>query len=148
MCGACALISMGGLRGAEKTVPSVSPSPVVAIVGGKVFPVSGPVIEGGTVVIRNGKIESVGKGVAVPADAKRIDATGQWVLPGMIDSRTHLGLWEVDLDPVTRDEDEDTDAVRPQMRVVNAFAPSPRCMATISPFMSTTVQVSGTLILR
>ncbi len=122
LCSASVLVSMDVLRGAEKPASSASsPLPPVAIVGGKVFPVSGPVIEGGTVVIRNGKIESVGKGIAVPADAKRIDATGQWVLPGMVDSRTHLGLWEVDLAPVTRDEDEDTDPVTPQMRVVDAF---------------------------
>ncbi|HEV8376065.1 MAG TPA: amidohydrolase, partial [Candidatus Polarisedimenticolia bacterium] len=100
----------------------VNPPPgTIAIVGGKVFPVSGPPIEGGTVVIRDGKIEAVGKGVAVPPEAKRIDATNQWVLPGMIDSRTHLGVWEVDLSDVTRDEDERTDPVTPQMRVVDAF---------------------------
>jgi len=120
--GAVVLGPPDGLRGAEKPAPAASASsPVVAIVGGKVFPVAGPVIEGGTVVIRNGKIEAVGKGIAVPSDAQRIDAAGQWVLPGMIDSRTHLGLWEVDLDPVTRDEDEDTDPITPQMRVVDAY---------------------------
>jgi imidazolonepropionase-like amidohydrolase len=97
------------------------PSAPIAIVGGKVFPVSGPPIEGGTVVIREGKIEAVGKGVAVPADAQRIDATGQWVLPGMTDSRTHLGIWEVDLSEPTRDEDERSEPVTPQMRVVDAF---------------------------
>ena len=119
--GACLLGGTSGLRGAEKAAAAVAPSPAVAIVGGKVFPVSGPVIEGGTLLLRNGKIEAVGKGIAIPSDAQRIDATGQWVLPGMIDSRTHLGLWEIDLDPVTRDEDEDTDPITPQMRVVDAF---------------------------
>jgi len=119
--GACLLGGTSGLRGAEKAAAAAAPSPAVAIVGGKVFPVSGPVIEGGTLLLRNGKIEAVGKGIVIPSDAQRIDATGQWVLPGMIDSRTHLGLWEIDLDPVTRDEDEDTDPITPQMRVVDAF---------------------------
>jgi imidazolonepropionase-like amidohydrolase len=115
---ACAAASLG--TGAKPPRPHPSPAPI-AIVGGKVFPVSGPPIEGGTVVIREGKIEAVGKGVAVPADAQRIDATGQWVLPGMTDSRTHLGVWEVDLSEATRDEDERSDPVTPQMRVVDAF---------------------------
>jgi imidazolonepropionase-like amidohydrolase len=120
--GAFLLAPQGPVSGAEKPAPAAFlPTPTVAIVGGKVFPVSASAIEGGTVLIRNGKIEAVGKGITVPPDAKRIDATGQWILPGMIDSRTHLGLWEVDLDPVTRDEDEDTDPVTPQMRVVDAF---------------------------
>jgi imidazolonepropionase-like amidohydrolase len=120
--GASFLTPLDALSTAEKPASSAStPPPALAIVGGRVFPVSAPAIDGGTVLIRNGKIEAVGKGIAVPPDAKQIDATGQWVLPGMIDSRTHLGLWEVDLDPVTRDEDEDTDPVTPQMRVVDAF---------------------------
>jgi imidazolonepropionase-like amidohydrolase len=99
---------------------SVSPPPV-ALVGGKVFPVSGPPVEGGTVLIRDGRIEGVGKGIDVPSDAQRIDASGLWVLPGLIDSRTHLGIWEVDLDEMSRDEDEKSDPVTPQVRVIDAF---------------------------
>src|SRR6266550_2511786 len=48
----------------------------IAITGGKVYPVSGPPIEGGTVIISNGKITAVGASVAIPASAQRIDATG------------------------------------------------------------------------
>jgi imidazolonepropionase-like amidohydrolase len=108
--------------GARPASPApASPGPPVAIVGGKIFPVSGPALEGATVLIRDGKIEAVGKGVAVPADATRIDATGMWVLPGMIDSRTHLGVYEVSLDQTTRDEDERYAPVTPQMRVIDAF---------------------------
>jgi imidazolonepropionase-like amidohydrolase len=98
-----------------------SPAPPVALIGGKVFPVSGAPIEAGTVLIRDGRIEAVGKGIAVPPDAQKIDAAGQWVLPGLIDSRTHLGVWEVDLEPASRDEDERTDPVTPQARVIDAF---------------------------
>lgn len=93
----------------------------LAIVGGKVFPVAGPPLEGGTVLIRDGKIEAVGRDVPVPSDARRIEAAGRWVLPGLIDSKTHLGLWEVDLSEVTRDEDERSDPVTPQARVIDAF---------------------------
>ena len=47
----------------------------VAITGGKVYPVSGPLIENGTVLVRDGKIVAVGANVSVPNDATRIDAT-------------------------------------------------------------------------
>jgi imidazolonepropionase-like amidohydrolase len=67
----------------------------IAITGGRVFPVSGPVIENGTVVIRDGKIVAVGAGVPVPADARRIDAAGRWVTPGLVNAATSLGLQEV-----------------------------------------------------
>jgi imidazolonepropionase-like amidohydrolase len=67
----------------------------VAITGGKVYPVSGPPIEGGTVLIRDGKIVAVGKDVAVPGNAQRVDATGKWVTPGLVNSNTSLGFGDV-----------------------------------------------------
>ncbi|HLE56307.1 MAG TPA: amidohydrolase family protein [Rhodothermia bacterium] len=67
----------------------------IAITGGRVFPVSGPPIENGTVVITNGKIVGVGANIPIPANAQRIDATGKWVTPGLINSATQLGLVEI-----------------------------------------------------
>lgn len=67
----------------------------VAITGGRVFPVSGPVIENGTVLIRDGRIVQVGANVAIPAGARRIDATGKWVTPGLVDAETQLGLFDI-----------------------------------------------------
>jgi imidazolonepropionase-like amidohydrolase len=104
----------------ESPSPSAPPG-LIAVVGGRVLPVSRPPLEEATVLIRDGKIEAVGRNVRIPPDARRIDASGMWVLPGLIDSRTHLGLWEVDLSPVTRDEDEKSDPITPQLRVTDAF---------------------------
>jgi imidazolonepropionase-like amidohydrolase len=75
----------------------------IAITGGKVFPVSGPPIENGTVVISNGRIVGVGANIPVPANAQRIDATGKWVTPGLINSSTQLGLVEIGQVGDTRD---------------------------------------------
>ncbi|QQS41221.1 MAG: amidohydrolase family protein [Acidobacteriota bacterium] len=63
-----------------------------AITNAKIVTVSGSVIEKGTVVIRNGLIESVGAGVKVPADAKVLDGEGMTVYPGLIDARSTLGI--------------------------------------------------------
>ena len=68
----------------------------VAITGGKVYPVSAPAIENGTVVIVDGKITAVGANVSIPSGARRIDARGKWVTPGLIHSSTALGVVEVD----------------------------------------------------
>ena len=75
----------------------------VAITGGKVYPVSGPVIENGTVLVRDGKIVAVGANVAVPNDATRIDATGKWVTPGLINALTSLGVAEINAVQTTVD---------------------------------------------
>ena len=66
----------------------------IAITGGTVYPVSGPKIEHGTVLITNGKVAAVGANVAIPAGATRIDATGKWVTPGLFNAATTLGLAE------------------------------------------------------
>lgn len=63
-----------------------------AITNARIFPVSGPVIERGTVVIRNGLIAAVGASVSAPADARVIDGTGLTVYPGLIDANTTLGI--------------------------------------------------------
>jgi imidazolonepropionase-like amidohydrolase len=75
----------------------------IAITGGKVYPVSGPAIENGTVIITNGRITAVGANVAIPAGAQRIDATGKIVTPGFVNSSTQLGVQEVSAVNDTRD---------------------------------------------
>ncbi len=63
-----------------------------AIRGARIVPVSGPPIDSGTVVIRDGVIAAVGAGVAVPAGAQIIDGTGLTVYPGLIDMGSTAGL--------------------------------------------------------
>src|SRR5260221_3028867 len=64
----------------------------VAIKGGRVLPVTGPPIENGVVLINKVKIEAIGKDVAIPADAKVIDATGKVVVPGFIEAHSTRGI--------------------------------------------------------
>lgn len=68
---------------------------VIAIRNAKIVTVTGETIPRGTVVIKDGKIAALGATVAVPPNAKLIDATGLSVYPGMIDSYTTMGLVEV-----------------------------------------------------
>jgi len=63
-----------------------------AITNARIVTVSGPVIERGTVVIRNGLIAAAGANVNAPSDARVIDGAGLTVYPGLIDSYTNLAL--------------------------------------------------------
>jgi imidazolonepropionase-like amidohydrolase len=65
-----------------------------AITNARIVTVSGPVIDRGTVVIRNGLITAAGANVTAPSDARVIDGTGLTVYPGLIDSYTNLALPE------------------------------------------------------
>src|SRR5260370_35463924 len=67
----------------------------IAITGGTVFPISGPKLENATVLIRDGRIAAVGTNVAVPQGATRIDASGRWVTPGLIDGAGQMGRREI-----------------------------------------------------
>lgn len=71
------------------------PRGTFAIRNARIVTVSGPDIENGTVVIRDGKIEAVGTNVSVPAGAQTIEGRGLSVYPGMIDAGTNMGLVEV-----------------------------------------------------
>ncbi|MEY4237912.1 MAG: hypothetical protein RL339_513, partial [Pseudomonadota bacterium] len=53
-------------------------------------------IPNGTVVLRGGKVLAAGAGVAVPAGARTIDASGKWVTPGLVVAVTDIGLFDVD----------------------------------------------------
>lgn len=75
--------------------PLAAQSPVTVIRGATVIPVVGARIDGGDVVIRDDRIEAVGRNLAVPPGARVVDATGLFLYPGLIDSGSQLGLQEI-----------------------------------------------------
>src|SRR5437867_3171589 len=77
---------------AMSTMAAPATRSVYAIKDAKIYPVSGAVIESGTLLIRNGLIEAVGAGVQIPAEATVIDGAGLAVYPGLIDSFSDAGL--------------------------------------------------------
>lgn len=83
---AVAILGLASTRG------QAARSDVYALVGGRVMTVSGPVIENGTIVLRDGLIESVGAGVAVPPGARVLDVKGMTVTPGLVDGFGGIGL--------------------------------------------------------
>ena len=80
-----------------------APAQTIAITGGKVYTVASAPVENATVLIRDGKIVAVGANVTIPAGATRIDATGKWVTPGLVNAATQLGAVEIGAVADTRD---------------------------------------------
>src|SRR6185503_7947154 len=96
VCVVCGPTVLGQQIGNPTTQQGVlPPRGVFAIRNARIVTVTGPDIENGTVVIRDGKIEAVGTSVNVPAGAQTIAGQGLSVYPGMIDAGTNMGLVEV-----------------------------------------------------
>jgi imidazolonepropionase-like amidohydrolase len=85
------------------------PSGPVAIVGATIFTGTGQEIANGTVLIRDGKIERVGAGIAAPSGYQTVDAHGQYVTPGIIDAHSHLGVYATPANQASSDGNEATD---------------------------------------
>jgi imidazolonepropionase-like amidohydrolase len=89
----------------------------------RVFTVSGPVIENGMVLIRDGLIAAVGANIPVPQGAREIDARGLNVYPGMIDAGTTLGLTEVSGGAPGTVDAAELGSFNPSVRAVDAINP-------------------------
>jgi imidazolonepropionase-like amidohydrolase len=74
---------------------SVALAETIAITNARIVPVSAPTIASGTLLIENGRIAALGPKIAVPKNARKIDAAGMSVYPGWIDAWSSVGLTEI-----------------------------------------------------
>ncbi|CAM3184883.1 Atrazine chlorohydrolase [Stackebrandtia soli] len=95
------------------------------IQGGRILPVEGAPIDNGTLVVRDGVIDSIGgPETPVPADLPTIDASGRWIVPGLIDAHVHLGVYEEGEGWAGMDTNELTDPVTAHVRAIDAINPA------------------------
>ncbi len=76
---------------------------------------NGERIDGGDVLMVDGRIAAVGRSLAPPAGATVVDATGRWVTPGLIDVHSHLGVYASPGTASASDGNESTDPVTAQV---------------------------------
>ncbi len=93
---------------------------IVAIKGSKILTVTKGTIENGTILIKDGKIQKVGKDIKIPENAEIIDAANCIITPGLIDSHSHLGLGPSG--GITEDN-EMSDPCTPQLRIIDSIHP-------------------------
>ncbi len=107
---------------AHDRIPAPPQKEPVALTGGTVHTVSGPVMENATVLFDDGRIVAVGTSVDIPANARRVDISGKHVYPGMIEAVSQLGLVEIDAVRATVDYSETGD-INPNVRAETAVNP-------------------------
>ena len=107
------------------SVTSLHAQETVAITGGTIYPVTGPRIANGTIILSNGVITAMGANVAIPAGARRIDANGKWITPGLVAPVSSLGVVEVGAVTDTRDgSSRSTNGIAAAFRVWDAINPN------------------------
>ena len=81
------------LRQLALLVPLCAIAQPVAYIGARIIPVVGPEIADGVLIVDGGKIRAIGAraAVTIPANAKRVDAAGKLIMPGLVDSHSHVG---------------------------------------------------------
>lgn len=96
---------------------------MLAIINGRVMTITRGELEPGVVLIEGKKIKAVGQDLSIPPEAQVIDASGWYVMPGMIDAHSHLGvlgepwIWSHD------DVNELVDPVTPHLRAIDSLNP-------------------------
>jgi len=100
---------------------------MILIKNGKVLTMAGEVYERGDVLIDGTKIKAVGENLEVSEGAQIIDVKGMWVMPGIVDPHTHIGMWEDGIGFEGADGNEATDPVTPHLRAIDAINPEDNC---------------------
>lgn len=86
----------------------------IAFTGARIIPIAGPEIDSGVLIIADGKILAVGPAgtTKIPDGATKINASGKIIMPGLVDSHSHIG----------EPEGGDTSApIQPEVRVLDSI---------------------------
>ena len=97
----------------------------IVLRGAKIHPVNGPVISRGTLILHKGKILAIGTEgkVPIPKNAIIRDMTGKVIIPGLVDTHSHVGIFPRPRVPAHQDGNEMTGPVQPGLRAIDAIYP-------------------------
>jgi imidazolonepropionase-like amidohydrolase len=89
---AALLLALVGSSSVSRAKPPADADSAILIQNATILTVSHGIIENGSILIKDGKIVEVGSSIQAPTGARVIDATGQFVMPGIIDCHSHIAI--------------------------------------------------------
>ncbi len=93
--------------------------------GARLLTAAGAPIENGVLIIENGKISAVGDAqTPIPAGANIIDAAGKTIIPGIVDTHSHIGIYPRPAVAANSDGNEMSGPVQPGVRAIDAIYPA------------------------
>lgn len=97
----------------------------IAFRGATIHTVSGPVIKEGVLVVVKGKIAAIGAAdkVPIPKNAIIREVAGKVIVPGLVDTHSHVGIFPRPRTSAHQDGNEMTGAVQPGLRAIDAITP-------------------------
>lgn len=113
---------------AAAQVPAPKQSVPIVITGADIYTLSGDLIENRQMLFEDGVITAIAEAVDYPENAEIIDAAGKSVYPGLIDSYSQMGLYEIGAVNMTVDLNEEGD-INPNIKPERAFNPESRHIA-------------------
>jgi len=90
----------------------------VAVRAGRVLPISSPPVRDAVVLLKNGRIDALGPGIAIPSGAQILEATNDVVMPGLVDAGC--------LGAVRGDANEQSNEITPEFSILEALDPESR----------------------
>ena len=127
------LAALPALAQLPPPVPAPKPRPVRAqatlLRGGTLWTATGAVLPDTDILLENGKITAVAKGIPLPDGAREIDVRGRILTPGLVDMHSHLGVYGAPNAKAHADGNEMTGPTTPAVRALDGFDPEDPAIA-------------------
>ena len=109
----------------------------IAIKAEMIYPVSGAPIRNGVVLVKNGKIESIGTNIKIPTSYKVYET--KVLTPGLVDARSVVGVSGALNIPTDQDQLEKSGPIQPELRAIDAYNPEESLVKVIRDYGVTTI---------
>ena len=117
----------------------------IALTNGTIIPSAGETIKNGTIIIRNGLIDQIGKNIPIQPDVRIIDISGLYIYPGIINATSHIGIpvKSNDRQNSSNRQQEDVKISKPEEIALNLIVPGSNDIKKARESGTTTALVIG-----